>query len=125
MRAPDPVATEVEFKPYKLRGGTDGYAVRFDYDPFLVALVKKAPSGDRKYMTEGKWWWWLATEHAALVAKVARLLGYVVTGIGEPSATTCELASTPAPTTCWMTSSPRCASSPTMTCGCRPRISPG
>ena len=68
----------VEFKPYKTKFA-DGYAVRFDYDPFLVALVKKVPSADRKYYPDGQWWW-IKAEHAALVAKVARLVGYPVTG---------------------------------------------
>jgi hypothetical protein len=75
------VAELVEFKLYKLKYG-DGYAVRFDYDPFLVALVKKVPSADRKFFPDGKWWW-ITAEHAPLVAKVARLVGYAVTGIEE------------------------------------------
>lgn len=73
----DPVAEVIEFKPYK-----DGYAVRFDYDPFLVALLKKLPQEDRRYVKDWKGWI-VATPRARFLATVARVLGYTVRGIED------------------------------------------
>jgi hypothetical protein len=42
-RRNEPVAEVVEFRAYR-----SGYAVRFDFDPFLVALCKKLPADDRR-----------------------------------------------------------------------------
>lgn len=76
-RKPDPVAELVEFKPYR-----KGYAVRFDFDPFLVALIKKLPATDRSYVAEGRYWV-LTTPRAEFVAMVAKTCGYHVEGIEE------------------------------------------
>jgi hypothetical protein len=74
-RKPDPVAELIEFKPYR-----DGYAVRFDYDPFLVAFVKKLPPPQRKFVADRKYW--MLSAHAGrFLASVAGALGYTVTGI--------------------------------------------
>jgi hypothetical protein len=82
------VAPLVEFKAYDLKRGRKnapglakaGYALRFDYDAFLVALVKKLPLAERYFDVKGKWWW-LTAERAEFVAYVARTCGYAVTGI--------------------------------------------
>jgi hypothetical protein len=71
----DPVAPLVEFEAH----GT-GYAVRFAYDPFLVALIKKMPATERTFIPDSKLW--ALTGHSArFVAMVARRCGYTVTGI--------------------------------------------
>lgn len=76
----DPVAPLVEFEAH----GT-GYAVRFEYDPFLVALIKKMPATERTFNADPKFW--AVTGHSArFVAMVARRRGYVVTGIEKDDA---------------------------------------
>jgi hypothetical protein len=73
----DPVAPLVEFK----RVGK-GYAVYFEYDPFLVALVKKMPANERTFNPDPKFW--AVTDRSArFVAMVARRCGYTVTGIED------------------------------------------
>ena len=73
----DPVAEVIEFKCYR-----DGYAVRFDYDPFLVGFLKKLPAPDRRYVKDWKCWM-VATPRARFLAATAGVLGYTVVGIEE------------------------------------------
>jgi hypothetical protein len=60
------------------RGG--GYALRFDYDEFLVALIKKLPKNERQWFPE-KRYWMTTISGAEFLAYVASRLGYTVTGI--------------------------------------------
>jgi hypothetical protein len=70
-------AERVEFAR---RGG--GYALRFDYDEFLVALIKKLPKNERQWFPE-KRYWMTTIPGAEFLAYVASRLGYTVTGIDE------------------------------------------
>jgi hypothetical protein len=73
----DPTAESIEFKPYR-----DGYAVKFDYDPFLVAFLKKLPRQNRAYVKEHRYWQ-VDTDQTKFLAATARKLGYVVTGMDD------------------------------------------
>jgi hypothetical protein len=72
----DPVAEYVEFKPHG-----DGYAVKASgFDPFVVALLKKLPRNERKYVAEFKYWQ-LTSDATEFAANVLRRCGYDVRGI--------------------------------------------
>jgi hypothetical protein len=75
QRKPDPVAEVVEFKPYQ-----GGYAVRFDYDPFLVSLLKKLPRQERQYVSDRKYWQ-VSEARVRWLADVVSVLGYAVVGV--------------------------------------------
>lgn len=70
----DSTADYIAFTTYN-RGDREGHLLAFEYDPFLVALVKKVPHADRAYYHDTKAWW-IAAEHLPLIRAVAQLTGY-------------------------------------------------
>ncbi len=56
------------------------YALRFAYNPDLVALVKTVPSSSRSWDPEARLWL-VDAYHALRLAHHMRALGYLVTGL--------------------------------------------
>lgn len=64
----------------------DEYAVRFNYDPAAVSLIKHVvPSYARRWSAPERTWW-IGAEWADLLAAELRLYGHSVTGVGDRTA---------------------------------------
>jgi hypothetical protein len=67
----------------------DVYAIRFAYDPVLVALLKTVPPHARSWNPATKEWR-VSVNYAGQLAADIRRLGHIVTGLDEPPGGRCS-----------------------------------